>query len=167
MSTSTDKSASTTIVLGDESDWGNPTKSQVRQQFDRSEAIVAIVWLSVAALVLLLLEIVFLPTRVTVANVSIPVPWTIVLAYLGNLVTSHTAKLWTGKQLVAAIPFFVWSAGVVGLLLWAAMMGDQAFGPWVRTILLIGAGVAGGVFPLLRMEKSSTHRSSAQSQQRY
>lgn len=140
------------IIMGDEKNWGDPTQAQVRQQFTTGESVMAIVWLSIAAIVLLILEVVFLPTRVTLGSTSIPVPWPIVLAYLGNLIISNTAKLWTPKQSIAAIPVIVWGAGIVFFVLWAGIYGDQAFGPWVRTIAMIAAGAIGGAWPILRFE---------------
>ncbi|WP_075691574.1 hypothetical protein [Corynebacterium sphenisci] len=130
--------------------WGDPERAQVRRGAGRGEIAAAMGWLAAATLAGLVLEVVYLAARVDVAGVSLPVPWTIPVAYLVNLVASRTALLWTGRRAVAAVPLAAWIAGFLVLLLWSAAPfgADVVLGPWLRTIALLVAGVAGGGWPL-------------------
>ncbi len=132
--------------------WGDPNRSQVRKDVTRGEVVVAIVWLSVAALASLVIEIVYLGARIQVGDLSVPVPWVLVLAYVMNLILTNTALLWTSHRGIAAVPLVVWIIGLGLVLLWPAIPGggDTAMGPWIRTSLLITAGAVGGFLPLLR-----------------
>ncbi|WP_295625043.1 hypothetical protein [uncultured Corynebacterium sp.] len=135
-----------------EKHWGDPDRSQPREDFDRGEMITAIVWLSVAALVSLILEVAFLGTRVTIGGASIPAPWTIVVAYVFNLIITRTAMLWTKSRNIALIPTWTWIAGFVLLFVWTGLPfgGDQVHGEWLRTIVLLVAGIVGGGWPVRR-----------------
>lgn len=137
-------------TFGDEARWGNPHHSQPRENFSSGEVRIALVWLSIAALIALVIEVVFLGVRVTVGGLAIPCPWTIPLAYVVNLIIINTSLLWTRNRKLAVVPVAVWTAGYGALLLWAAVPGggDLAMGQWLRTILLLAAGVFGGVWPL-------------------
>lgn len=133
-----------------EADWGNPTKTQLREVFHKGEVRVAMVWLSLAALFSLVIEVVFLGTWVTIGSTAMPFPWTIVLAYVMNLVLTNTALLWQVKREVAMIPTVVWLLGFGALLMWTTLPfgGDQVLGSWLRTIVLLAAGAFGGLWPL-------------------
>ena len=133
-----------------EKHWGDPDRSQVREDIDRGEMITGIVWLSVAALVSLVLEVVYLGTRIDVGGLSIPVPWTIAAAYLFNLIITRTAMLWTKSRNIAMVPMWTWIAGYVFLWIWTGLPfgGDQVLGETIRTIALLVAGIVGGGWPL-------------------
>ena len=136
--------------FGQEANWGNPNRSQARESFFPGEVTTAMVWLSVAAVTSLIIEVVFLGTWVSVAGRAIPMPWTIPVAYVMNLIITNTALLWTRNRRLAAVPIYVWALGWLALQLWmvAPFGGDMAMGPWLRSIALLAAGVAGGVWPL-------------------
>lgn len=133
-----------------EKHWGDPDRSQPREEFARGEAATGIAWLSVAALVSLVLEVVYLGARIDVGGISIPVPWTIVAAYVFNLIITRTAMLWADRRNIALIPMWTWIAGYVFLWFWTALPfgGDQVMGEWARTLLLLVAGIVGGGWPL-------------------
>ncbi len=135
-----------------EKHWGDPDRSQPREEFARGEVATGIAWLSVAALVSLVLEVVYLGARIDVGGISIPVPWTIVAAYVFNLIITRTAMLWTDRSNIALIPMWTWIAGYVFLWFWTALPfgGDQVMGEWARTLLLLVAGIVGGGWPLRR-----------------
>lgn len=123
----------------------------VRTDFSRGEAVAGLVWLSVAALISVLLQVVYLGTWVTLpGGFRLAVPYTIVLAFLFNMVLTRTARLWDPRPLVAAVPLYTWLAGFLLLLSGVAVTGDQLVGDNIRTVLLLFAGVAGGVWPLVR-----------------
>lgn len=142
-------------TFGDESHWGNPDRRQPRENFHRGEVAVAFVWLSLAALAALVVEVVFLGTWVTVGAIAIPLPWTIPLAYLVNLIITNTALLWTRDRAKASIPTGVWLLGFTGILLWTVFPagGDVAMGQWLRTVLLLSFGVLGGAWPLRHLRE--------------
>ena len=133
-----------------EKHWGDPDRSQVREDIDRGEMITGIAWLSVAALVSLVLEVVYLGMRVDVGGMSIPVPWTIAAAYVFNLIITRTAMLWTAARNIALVPMWTWIAGYVFLWIWTGLPfgGDQVLGETIRTIALLVAGIVGGGWPL-------------------
>ena len=137
-------------TFGDERYWGNPERSQPRENFHQGEVTVALVWLSLAALAALVIEVVFLGAWITIGSVAIPLPWTIPLAYIANLIITNTALLWTRDRSKAAIPTVIWVLGFAGILLWAVLPfgGDLAMGQWLRTVLLLVCGVLGGAWPL-------------------
>lgn len=123
----------------------------VRTDFSRGEAVGGLVWLSVAALIGVLLQVVYLGTWVTLpGGYRLAVPYTILLAFLFNMVLTRTAKLWDPRPVVAAVPLYVWLAGFLLMLSGVAVTGDQLVGDNIRTVLLLFAGVAGGVWPLVR-----------------
>ncbi|WP_448851217.1 hypothetical protein [Corynebacterium sp. 335C] len=141
-------------VVGDgaERHWGDPERSQNRQVFVRGEVPMALTWLTVGALMGLLLEIIYLGAWVQIGSVAVPVPWTIVVAYLLNLIITNTALLWTERSILAAVPVMAWAVGYLGVLLWQGLPfgGDQAMAPGLRMVLLLAAGLAGGSWPLFR-----------------
>lgn len=123
----------------------------VRTDFSRGEAVGGLVWLSVAALIAVLLQVVYLGTWVTLpGGFRVAVPYTIILAFLFNMVLTRTAKLWDPRPVVAAVPLYAWLAGFLLMLSGVAVTGDQLVGDNIRTVLLLFAGVAGGVWPLVR-----------------
>lgn len=133
-----------------EKHWGDPQRSQPRENFAKGEVATAIAWLAVASLVSLVLEVVYLGTRIDVAGLSVPVPWTIPAAYVFNLIITRTALLWTDRRTIALVPMWTWIAGFVLLFVWSGLPfgGDRVHGEWVRTIVLLVAGIVGGGWPL-------------------
>ena len=123
----------------------------VRTDVTRSEVIGGLVWLSAAALVSVLLEVVYLGTWMTLpGGARVAVPYTILLAFLFNIVLTRTARLWNRTPVIAAIPLFVWLAGYFVLMTGVVVTGDQLLNDSIRSVLLLFAGVAGGVWPLMR-----------------
>ena len=133
-----------------EKHWGDPDRSQVREAIARGEMSPGIAWLSVAALVSLVLEVAYLGTRIDVGGLSIPLPWTIIAAYVFNLIITRTAMLWTKSRNIAMVPMWTWIAGYVFLWIWTGLPfgGDQVLGETIRTIALLVAGIVGGGWPL-------------------
>ncbi|AIT60773.1 hypothetical protein [Corynebacterium doosanense] len=125
--------------------------SVIRDSFSRGEQIGGLAWLSVGALISLILEIVYLGTRVTLpGGVSMALPWTIAAAVLMNAVFTRTARLWSTQTWVALVPLGVWCLGFLVFLALPALSGDQLLGNNMRTIALLFAGIGGGLWPLTR-----------------
>lgn len=104
------------------------TEPVVRDDFTRREAIAGLVWLSIGALVSLVLEAVYLNWL-----------W-VVAALLFNAVVTKTARLWSSKW--ALLPLAVWVAGFFASLALLPPTG------W--SLVLFVAGIVGGVWPLVR-----------------
>lgn len=127
--------------------------SVIRDSFSRGEQIGGLVWLSIGASIALILEVVYLGARVDLpGGASVAVPWTIAVAALLNAVFTRTARLWSPRRWVALVPLVVWCAGFLVFLALPHMSGDQLLGSNLRTIALLVAGVAGGLWPLSRGE---------------
>lgn len=125
----------------------------LRTNFSRGEAIGGVIWLSVGALFSLVMEVVYLGARLDIPGIgSVPFPWTIVAAWLFNGVLTKTARLWSTRAWVALVPLAVWLIGFFGFLLLPGLSGDQLLGINMRTIVLLMAGIAGGVWPLIRLK---------------
>lgn len=123
----------------------------IHRDFSRGEAAAGLFWLSLGALISVFLEVMYLGTWVTLpGGVSIAVPYTIVIAFLFTLVLSRTAVLWTDRMAIAGIPLYAWVVGYIIMLVAPAFTGDQLLGSNIRSVLLLLAGLAGGVWPLLR-----------------
>ncbi|WP_027019445.1 hypothetical protein [Corynebacterium sputi] len=133
-----------------EKHWGDPTRRQPREVFARGEKFGAIVMLTIGALAALSIEVIYLGTRISVGEISIPLPWTVLLAYLVNLIITNTALLWTTNRTVAAIPVIAWSAVFMMLLAWPSIVagGNAVFAGSISTIALLVAGIFGGSWPL-------------------
>lgn len=137
-----------------EPDWGHPERSQVRRDTTRSERTAGIVWLSVGALAAVFLAALYLGSRITVGDMSVPFPWPVVAAPLFNYVLVKTALLWTENRQVATVPLWVWLAGYGLLLVWPALPftgGDTILAGTVWSLLLLPLGAAGGGWALLRL----------------
>ncbi|WP_245532340.1 hypothetical protein [Corynebacterium caspium] len=80
---------------------------------------------------------------------KLPFPWTILVAAFFNVVLTRTARLWSKRVWVAAIPTIIWF--LIFLLL--AFGGSSAISPLLfpsaRMILLFTAGMMGGLGPLI------------------
>lgn len=129
---------------------GEKTRSFIRTDFSRGEVVAGLMWLSLGALLSVLLEIVYLGTWLTLpGGTRIAFPYTIVLAFFFTMVLTRTAKLWTPNPWVAAIPVYVWVAGYLILAFAVGVTGDQLVGSNIRAVLLFVAGITGGVWPLV------------------
>ena len=100
----------------------------IRDNFSRGEAIAGITWLSVGALGSLILEVAYLNWF-----------WVIIAAVF-NAVLAKTARLWSSKSMI--VPLAVWAAA-----LFASMI---ILPPTGWTLALLIAGLAGGVWPLIK-----------------
>lgn len=126
-------------------------KSFIHRDLARGEVVGGIFWLSLGALVSLLLEVVYLGTWLTLpGNTQIAFPYTILIAFLFNMVLTRTSMLWTDIRPVAATPLFAWVLGYAFILVWSAAVGDQLLGSNIRAVLLLFAGIAGGIWPLMK-----------------
>ncbi|AIU32409.1 MULTISPECIES: hypothetical protein [Corynebacterium] len=121
-------------------------RSYVYQEFSRGEAAWGLFWLSLGGVISVLLEIVYLNTWVG----PVPVPYTVAIAFLFNMVLTRTAMLWTKKSAIALIPMYAWALGFFGLMVAGGVTGDQLLGASLRPLLLMIAGFVGGGWPLLR-----------------
>lgn len=122
-----------------------PDRPAVYRGFSRAEAAWGLVWLMLGALVSVFLEVVYLGTWIG----RVPFPFTIVIAGLGNIVLTRTAALWSDRAPIRLLPLFAWLLGFFVLMVMPAFTADQLLLPSLRTLLLLGAGVAGGVWPLV------------------
>ena len=104
------------------------TQPVVRDDFSRGEAVAGLVWLSVGALVSLALEVVYLSWI-----------WAVV-ALLFNAVLTKTARLWS--QTWALAPLGVWGCAFFISL---AVLPSTSW-----SLVLLAAGIVGGVWPLVR-----------------
>ncbi|SDS22531.1 hypothetical protein [Corynebacterium timonense] len=118
----------------------------VRDDFSRGEAVGGLVWLSVGAALSALLEVVYLQATIF----GVPFPLSVVIAALFNAVLTRTARLWSPNPAVALVPFFVWM-GTLFLLMFAVPGTGASLVPHsLLTMLLLLAGSAGAVWPLVR-----------------
>lgn len=113
----------------------------VRDDFTRGEAAWGIVWLCIGAAVSALLETVYLGASVF----GVPFPASVAVALFFNAVLTRTALLWTSIRAAALAPLGVWLAAAVSSAVW---LGSNN----ILALALIFAGLAGGVWPLVRGE---------------
>lgn len=104
------------------------------------EIIMGLVWLSLGALISALLEIIYLEAHV--------IPWTVVAAFFFNRVLTTTALLWSRRW--GFIPLAAWCGCYFVITLWAGVGGDQLLPSTIGSVLLLVAGLAGGISPYLR-----------------
>lgn len=124
-----------------------------RQETSGGEKAVGIFWLSVGALVSVLLELVYLGAWLPLpGGMSIMFPVSIVIACLFNIVLTRTALLWSRKPIIAAIPTLVWGLGFLGLSSSAQITGDLLVWPSLRSVFLFIFGLIGGLVPLFRRQ---------------
>ncbi|GAB3939619.1 hypothetical protein [Corynebacterium tapiri] len=121
-----------------------------RSEFSTGELISGLSWLGVGAIASLILEVVYLGTWLHVGQVALPFPWTIPVAFGFNMVLTRTARLWSERPVLAAVPLIVWCVGFFILLMWPAVTGNQLLGTNMRVVVLLMAGIAGGMWPLIR-----------------
>ncbi|MBZ8177004.1 hypothetical protein GP475_04510 [Corynebacterium poyangense] len=127
------------------------TDPQPSPRFSRGEVIVALLWLSAAALISLTLEVAYLYAILPLpGGIHLIFPITIVLAALFNGVLTRTSRLWSRNMIVVATPLMVWVLGYALLTIFPTFTGSQLLGSTLRSVLLLLAGIAGGVWPILR-----------------
>lgn len=120
------------------------TDTRDKADIPRGEKTAGVIWLSVGALISLLLEAVNLDTRIG----GIVVPLSVVIAALFNSVLTKTAALWSDLVLVKLVPLAVWVAGFFVLLSVFPARGAMVLPESPLTLLLLFAGLGGGVWPL-------------------
>ncbi|WP_123961274.1 hypothetical protein [Corynebacterium pseudopelargi] len=121
-------------------------QAYVHQGFSKTEAAFGLLWLCLGALISVFLEVIYLGTWIA----GVPVPYTVVIALLFNLVLSKTAMLWAPASPWKFLPLGVWVLGFFLFVLATGGAGDTVLVPGIRSILLLLAGIAGGVWPMLR-----------------
>lgn len=125
----------------------------VRTDFSRGEAVGALVWLSVGALLSMFLEVMYLGARVQLPNgTALALPVTIFFALGFNYVLTRTAMLWTKRPGIGLLPLGVWTAGFLVMAVIGPAMGDQWVVASARGVGLFFCGIVGGVWPLLRRQ---------------
>lgn len=126
------------------------SNSFVPFEFSRGEAVSGLLWLSVGALLSLVLEVVYLGAYITLpSGMRIAFPITILIAWWFSKVLTKTARLWTPNPLIAAVPLIVWVLGFFAFLVIGSTTGDQWLGSNIRTVALLFAGIIGGVWPFV------------------
>lgn len=121
------------------------TEKHTYSNHTKAEVAFGLMWLSIGALISVLLEVVYLGTWIG----GVAVPYTIPVAFFFTMVLTKTALLWTKKTALALIPLWVWLGGFFLLTMAEGLSGDQLVGSNIRSILLIFAGVAGGSWPVM------------------
>lgn len=114
-----------------------------RTDFSRAEAVAGLIWLSIGAIVSLTVEVAFVGGAV--GAVAAP------LAALGfNAVLTKTARLWTPSTWIALVPLVVWVSGFFAGMLVLPAFGFAPVPANAGAVVLLLAGLAGGVWPLFR-----------------
>lgn len=115
------------------------------------EKIFGLFWLSLGALLSVVLEVVYLGTWITLPDGSaVAFPYPIAIAFLFNMVLTKTARLWTANMGGYLVPLTVWILGFLALTFWVSISGDTLVGANPRSLGLLAAGLAGGLWPLMR-----------------
>ncbi|MDY5784811.1 hypothetical protein [Corynebacterium sp.] len=112
----------------------------------RGEAVAGLIWLGVGAAVSVLMEVVYLNARLFGA----PFPITIAVAFFFNSVLTRTAALWNPHPGIALIPLWVWLGCFFILMFALPAAGTMLVPTSLWTVLLLLAGIAGAVWPLVR-----------------
>lgn len=118
----------------------------IRTDFTRAEAASGLTWLCVGAALSCLLEVVYLNVWLG----PVPFPVTIVVAFLFNHVLTTTARLWSSNTLVVLLPLVVWILFFAIFLFGVEVTGDQLLANNIRTVCLLFAGIAGGVWHFVK-----------------
>ena len=124
----------------------------IRTEFNRGEQVTGLVWICLGALMSLIFEVVYLGVRIPVGESSVAFPYTILVAFGLNMVFTRTARLWSSHPAVVLAPLVLWLVGFMGLLVAGDLGSVQALGGNIRTVLLLFAGIAGGVWPFFRVK---------------
>lgn len=123
----------------------------IRTDFSRAEQVGGLAWLVLGALSSLTLEVVYLTARLPwLGGASVAFPITILIAFWFNGVLTRTARLWSENPYIASIPGFAWIAGFFAFLLGGAIGGDTLLANNILSLLLLGAGIAGSVWPFFK-----------------
>ncbi|ALC05502.1 hypothetical protein CDES_05325 [Corynebacterium deserti GIMN1.010] len=126
-------------------------KSFIHRNLGTGEVVGGLFWLSLGALISVLLEVIYLGTRIPLpGGSSLAFPYTIVVAFLFNMVLTRTSILWTDHWLAKFTPLITWIVGFMALLVWTVVEGDQLVPNNIRTVLLLFAGFAGGIWPAVK-----------------
>ena len=129
------------------------SRTRVRTDFERGEATSALVWLAVAGLLSVLIEVVYLGTVITLPGVGeVPLPWPVLAAALFNAVLTRTALLWRPPRLVALLPLAAWCAGYALFFFGPEVTAQLLVENNILAIALLGAGLAGGFWPVFRVK---------------
>lgn len=117
----------------------------------KGEIAFGFLWLSLGALMSVLLEVVYLGTWITLPGGDrIAFPYPILIALLFNGVLTKTARLWTDRLGVVLVPLGVWIFGFLALTFWVGFTGDILVGSNPRSLMLLAAGLVGGLWPLAK-----------------
>lgn len=111
----------------------------------RREAVAGIVWLSIGAALSLALEVIY---------VGSALGWVLAPAgaLLFNSALTKTARLWSPKRWVALVPLAVWALGYFAAILLMPALRFTPVPPNLSAVVLLLAGIAGGVYPLTKAE---------------
>ncbi|MEJ5927470.1 hypothetical protein WG915_02430 [Corynebacterium sp. H128] len=108
-------------------------------------------WLTLGALMSVLLEVVYLGTWIALpSGQHVPLPYPILIAFLFNMVLTKTARLWSTNFSVFFIPLVAWILGFLTLTFWVSFSGDILVGSNPRSLALLAAGIAGGLWPTFK-----------------
>lgn len=125
----------------------------MRTDFSRGEQVTGLVWLAIGALLSIFLEVIYLTARIPLSNgASVAFPITILLAWWFNSVLTRTARLWSPAPMVGAIPLIVWCLGFFAFMLLVPMTGDMLLANNILSLLLLLAGIGGGVWPFFKQK---------------
>ncbi|WP_408930364.1 hypothetical protein ACKFR8_01200 [Corynebacterium axilliensis] len=123
----------------------------IRTDFSRAEQVGGLTWLVLGALCSLTLEVVYLTARLPwPGGTSVAFPITILIAFWFNGVLTRTARLWSENPYIASIPGCAWIAGFCAFLLGGAIGDDTLLANNILSLLLLGAGIAGSVWPFFK-----------------
>ncbi|MCZ9296332.1 hypothetical protein [Corynebacterium yonathiae] len=125
----------------------------MRTDFSRGEQVTGLVWLGFGALLSVFLEVIYLTARIPLSDgASVAFPITIVIAWWFNSVLTRTARLWSPAPMVGAIPLIVWGLGFFAFMLLVPMTGDMLLANNILSLLLLLAGIGGGVWPFFKQK---------------
>nr|WP_141748283.1 MULTISPECIES: hypothetical protein [Corynebacterium] len=117
-------------------------------EYSRGEQITGLAWLCLGALTSLVLEVVYLTARLPLpGGTSVAFPITIVLAWWFNTVLTRTARLWSDNSYIGLVPLAAWLLGYFAFVLGAVVTGDMWLANNILSLLLLIAGIGGGIFP--------------------
>nr|WP_311518140.1 hypothetical protein [uncultured Corynebacterium sp.] len=117
-------------------------------EYSRGEQIAGLAWLCLGALTSLVLEVVYLTARLPLpGGTSVAFPITIVLAWWFNTVLTRTARLWSDNAYIGLVPLAAWLLGYFAFVLGAVVTGDMWLANNILSLLLLIAGIGGGIFP--------------------
>ncbi|OFQ43622.1 hypothetical protein HMPREF3155_12205 [Corynebacterium sp. HMSC06D04] len=120
----------------------------ILNEYSRGEQITGLAWLCLGALTSLVLEVVYLTARLPLpGGTSVAFPITIVLAWWFNTVLTRTARLWSDNAYIGLVPLAAWLLGYFAFVLGVVVTGDIWLANNILSLLLLIAGIGGGIFP--------------------